>query len=191
MPRYLFKKDRQLADQSLLTADRGLAALTVRRRPGRDDIRPRRRFAAQHVAQRGLRRQLVEGFQDRQGWFRAREAFGTTSGADATRRRDFPQEWGRGSRLADSRFAGQRPAPTMACAGAVEGAAKRVELLAASDDQLPRGPTVGHRSGRDAVPAPLDGARKAITDTGDGDDQPLVFVAQRLAQDRDIARQAG
>src|SRR5690349_8507670 len=82
MPRYLFKKDRQLADQSLLTADPGLAALTVCRRPGSNDIRPRRRFAAQHLAQRGLPRQLVEGFEDGQVWFRAREAFGTTSGPD-------------------------------------------------------------------------------------------------------------
>ena len=118
--------------------------------------------------------------------FRSGKPLGTASGGDETAGVDLAQKRIGGGGLSDPRFSCQRHNPALARSRAFERASQHVHFAAAPNDNLPAGSPLVIRRIRGSSDS-LHRTREAVPDPGDGRDQMLVFIAQGLAQHRNVA----
>jgi len=143
-------------------------------------------------------RHLVERFENRKVWFGSGKSFGTISTSDAADARHLAEKRLHDGCLSDTWFTGDRH-DAAAASGACERASEQRELplMAHHHPRLfvswtTRRPRImnatraTHCGG--AIDA-FDRRREPVADSCHGRDEALTFVAERLAQKRDVARQ--
>jgi hypothetical protein len=145
------------------------------------------------------RRDLIERFEDGQVRLRSSQPFRAPSASDIAQISQTVQERFDECRLADARLADDAEDAAVPAARVFEQFAQSIQLRVSSHDRLSplavqrvlwrASWQIASRCGQ-AIDA-LDGGGKAVANARDRDDEMLAIVAERSAQERDVARQAG